>query len=260
LTLQVEEMRVMRQSCGVLLLLGVTLCVATPVQAQSGSDMRRCDGATASTVASGTVHGLLRMPDPGSLTLLGAAAGAAVAARPADRRVTDAFRNDPDLRPVFRPGATIGSMPFEAGAAAALMSIGRTSGHPCLASLGSDLLQAQLVGAAWTIAVKELVRRDRPEGTGFSFPSGHTATAFASATVFQRRFGWKAGIPAYAVASYVAASRVNMQRHYLSDVIVGAAVGVVAGRTVTVGRQRWEIGPIATTSGAGVGFSLLPSR
>ena len=75
---------------------------------------------------------------------------------------------------------------------------------------------------------KQATRRSRPEGTGYSFPSGHTTVTFASATVLQRHFGWKVGLPAYAVASYVAASRVEMKRHYLSDVAFGAALGIVA--------------------------------
>jgi hypothetical protein len=250
----------MRQSWGIVLLVGMTLCTSSPADAQSTEINRGCNSAPASPLVSGTLHGIVRMPDKGSLAILGAGAGAALAAHQADTRVSNALRDEPDLRPIFKPGATLGGMPFEVGAAAALMSIGHSAGHPCLASLGSELLQAQFVGAAWTVAVKQLARRDRPEGTGFSFPSGHAATAFASATVIQRRFGWKAGIPAYAVASYVAASRVDMQRHYLSDVIVGAAVGMVAGRSVTVAGHQLEIGPIATTSGAGVGFSLLPSR
>ena len=51
-----------------------------------------------------------------------------------------------------------------------------------------------------------------------------------------------------------------MQRHYLSDVVFGAAVGIVAGRTVTVGGHQFEIGPMAASGGAGVGLSLLPSK
>jgi len=250
----------MRRSWGVAVLVGIMLCGASPAHAQASADSRGCQAASASSLTTATLRGMTRLPDTGSLAILGAAAGAALAAHQSDTQVTDAFRGNPELRPVFKPGAAIGGMPFEVGAAAALMSLGHASSHPCLSSLGSELLQAQLVGAAWTIAVKELVRRDRPEGTGYSFPSGHAATAFASATVLQRRFGWKAGIPAYAVASYVAASRVDMQRHYLSDVIVGAAVGMVAGRTVTVGGHSLAVGPLATTSGAGIGFSLLPSR
>ena len=122
------------------------------------------------------------------------------------------------------------------------------------------LLVVIVMSAATQAAAQNWVEH-RPEGAGYSFPSGHAATAFASATVLQRRFGWKAGIPAYAVATYVAASRVDMQRHYLSDVVFGAAIGIVAGRTVTVGGHEFEVGPMATGSGgAGIGFSLLPSK
>jgi hypothetical protein len=82
--------------------------------------------------------------------------------------------------------------------------------------------------------------------------------AFASATVLQRHFGWKAGIPAYAVASYVAASRVQTQRHYLSDVAFGAALGIVAGRTVSVGHGRQlMLTPMALHGGGGAVFSLI---
>ena len=248
-----------RQSWGVVLLTISAVCGAAPAQAQSLEAGRGCTAAA--PVVSGTLRSLARLPDKGSIAVLGVGAAGALAAHGADSAVTERFREQPDLRPVFKPGATIGGMPFEVGAAAAIMSIGHSANHPCLVSLGSELLQAQLVGAAWTIGIKQVVQRDRPEGTGYSFPSGHSATAFASATVLQRRFGWKAGIPAYAVASYVAASRVDMQRHYLSDVVFGAAIGIVAGRTVTVGKHDFEIGPIATSGGgAGIGFSLLPSK
>lgn len=244
-----------QQSWGVVLLTVGALCGAVPAQAQSLESGRGC--TPAAPVVSGTLRSLVRMPDKGSLAILGTGAAAALAAHGSDTRLSDAFSSQSDLRPVFKPGATLGGLPFEVGAAAAIMSLGRSTGHPCLASLGSELLQAQFVGATWTYAAK-LVGRDRPDGTNYSFPSGHSATAFASATVLQRRLGWKAGIPAYAVASYVAASRVQMQRHYLSDVLMGAAVGIVAGRTVTVGGHKLEIGPLATNGGAGIGFSLLP--
>ena len=113
------------------------------------------------------------------------------------------------------------------------------------------------MGEGLTIAIKQATRRARPEGSGYSFPSGHTTVSFASATVLQRHFGWKVGIPAYAVATYVAASRVEMKRHYLSDVAFGAALGIVAGRTVKVGRQQWMITPIGTENGAGAGFTWV---
>lgn len=50
--------------------------------------------------------------------------------------------------------------------------------------------------------------------------------------MLQRHYGLKAGIPAYAVATYVAASRLHDNRHYLSDVIFGAGIGIATGRAV----------------------------
>jgi membrane-associated phospholipid phosphatase len=84
---------------------------------------------------------------------------------------------------------------------------------------------------------------------------------FASATVLQRHVGWKAGIPAYAVASYVALSRVQMQKHYLSDVAFGAALGILAARTVTIGHgQGLQMAPLAAAGGAGVSFTWIGKK
>ena len=78
-----------------------------------------------------------------------------------------------------------------------------------------------------TFSLKEIVGRERPDGVGFdSFPSGHTSTTFQSASFIQRRYGWKYGIPAYALAGFTGFSRINADRHYLSDVLVGAAIGI----------------------------------
>ena len=122
-------------------------------------------------------------------------------------------------------------------------------------------MRAQLVAQGLTFALKRTTRRRRPEGKGFSFPSGHTTVSFASATVLQQHFGWKIGLPAYAVASYVAASRVQMKRHYLSDVTFGAALGIMAGRTVSIGHgRRLLITPMATDGGAAAGFTWVGRR
>jgi membrane-associated phospholipid phosphatase len=85
---------------------------------------------------------------------------------------------------------------------------------------------------------------------------------FASATVLQRNFGWKVGVPAYGVATYVAASRIQDKRHFLSDVAFGAAIGIAAGRTVTVGRGdgRFALAPMAAPGGGGVSFSWVGNR
>ena len=65
-------------------------------------------------------------------------------------------------------------------------------------------------------------------------------------------------IAAYAIAAYVAASRLSDNRHYLSDVVFGAAVGTIGGRTVTRhGRETWTFGPAAVPGG---GFVIVASR
>jgi membrane-associated phospholipid phosphatase len=110
-----------------------------------------------------------------------------------------------------------------------------------------------------TAGLKFTVRRTRPdESSRTSFPSGHTSGAFATATVLKRRYGWKAGIPAYGAASFISLSRLNENKHYLSDIVFGAAVGFMAGRTVTIDRGRTHISlsPMAAPGGAGIQFTL----
>jgi membrane-associated phospholipid phosphatase len=177
-----------------------------------------------------------RLPSRDNATWLMVGAGAALGTHGADRSVSSKWSStDTDA---FRPGAILGGTPFSLGAAFATYVIGRSSNNLRVTELGSDLVRSQVLSQVITIGVKQTARRVRPDGTSFSFPSGHTAAAFATATVLQEHFGWKVGIPAYAVGAYVAASRVQMKRHYLSDVAFGAALGIVAGRTVTFGRRH----------------------
>jgi membrane-associated phospholipid phosphatase len=96
-----------------------------------------------------------------------------------------------------------------------------------------DMLDAAVVSAVWSGAVKVVVGRERPDGSDDnSFPSGHTSNAFAMATVFERHYGWKLAVPAYALAGLMGVSRLNEDRHWLSDVVAGATIGYVVGRTV----------------------------
>jgi len=81
---------------------------------------------------------------------------------------------------------------------------------------------------------KYIARRTRPYGTDpLSFPSGHTSSAFATAAVLHGHYGWKVGVPSYAFATYVGSSRLAQNRHFLSDVVFGAGIGLAAGRATT---------------------------
>lgn len=81
-----------------------------------------------------------------------------------------------------------------------------------------------------TYILKYAINKPRPEGAtdGFAFPSGHTAVAFSGASFLQRRYGWEYGIPAYAIAGFVAYSRLEgiHDRHDGWDILGGILVGV----------------------------------
>jgi len=83
-------------------------------------------------------------------------------------------------------------------------------------------------------ALKQVFPEQRPDGSGNdSFPSGHTATAFAAATSILERRGPEEGIPALALASFVGLARVEADKHYWYDAVAGAALGAGAGLLIT---------------------------
>jgi membrane-associated phospholipid phosphatase len=117
-----------------------------------------------------------------------------------------------------------------------------------LASKDDELLRNAAVMAAGTavsyglaLGLKYAVKRDRPfvtypdefkDKTGhdysdsYSFPSGHTTTAFATATALTLDYPkWYVIVPSYAYAGTVAYSRMHLGVHYPSDVLTGAIIG-----------------------------------
>ena len=174
---------------------------------------------------------------------------AALAFAPVDRQVSDAVRGHADG--FGKAGEIIGSP----------LVIGALSGGLILGSLATDnsrfrgyaftLSQGLIVATTVTSAAKLAVRRTRPnEENHWSFPSGHAADTFALATVSLHYYGWKAGVPLYALASLVAASRVEQGKHFPSDVLVGATIGYIAGRAAIRGAQHVSVG----ASGGGIQF------
>jgi membrane-associated phospholipid phosphatase len=178
----------------------------------------------------------------------------AMGAHSFDHRIAQSGWGRGTARDIFGPGEIAGGAVVQSTTALGTYLIGRAFGKPRVARIGGELIRAQLVGQSVTQAIKLSVGRTRPDGSTLSFPSGHTSATFATATVLQREFGWKAGLPAYAVASWVAASRMHAERHYLSDVVMGATIGILAGRAVTVGTDntRFAISPAAVPRGAGI--------
>lgn len=194
--------------------------------------------------------------------IVGIGGAAAFAAHPGDRQVTSSFAGSHTVDETLDAGSVIGGGIVQFSAALGTYTIGRMTGKNEVAHLGADLFRAQVVTGVLTQGIKFAADRTRPDGSNYSFPSGHTSSAFATAAVLQRHYGWKVGLPAYALAGYVGGSRLAENRHYLSDVIFGAAIGIIGGRAVTFGHgsHQFALTPIAVPGGAGVGLVHIGSH
>jgi membrane-associated phospholipid phosphatase len=119
-----------------------------------------------------------------------------------------------------------------------------------------ELALASTITLATVYTLKPIVNRQRPDGGSRSFPSGHTAIAFAGAGFLHRRYGWAYGIPAYVVGAFVGYSRVQSKRHYTSDVLAGGAIGIASNLLVTKRYRGLRLAPTQTGSGPGLALYL----
>lgn len=139
------------------------------------------------------------------------------------------------------------------GVAAAIYSAGIAADAPGYAALGEELGEALVIADSATLVLKEVVGRGRPYQTGSnsryrpfqfrdgydSLPSMHTASSFAMAHVAaSRTTGLPGKIAYYAAAALAGFSRVYQGKHWATDVLLGAAIGELAGDAVTRYRAR----------------------
>ena len=199
----------------------------------------------------------LHLPSKENLFWTGVGGGLALAVHPADESVNQAMVESDFAHSFFKFGSYLGEIYTLLPASVIVYAVGRAKDQPKVSHLGMDLLQALAVSEAIVNALKFSTQRERPDGSNkLSFPSGHAADTFAFATALERHLGWKGAVPAYIFASYVAISRLPDNRHWLSDVVFGSSVGIIAGRTVT--RHGREF-PVAVTSVPG-GFAIVYIR
>tara|TARA_B100000029_G_C17578474_1_gene958881 strand:+ start:912 stop:1625 length:714 start_codon:yes stop_codon:yes gene_type:complete len=104
-------------------------------------------------------------------------------------------------------------------------------GEPKLSEKMEFATLAMITNVVVTEGMKRGFGRKRPNGNCCkSFPSGHTSHSFTIATIVNELYGDQIGIAAYCLAALVATSRINDNKHYLSDVIFGAGLGTAVGR------------------------------
>ena len=179
---------------------------------------------------------------------------------------------DDDLQNSFQPNALFGDTgndiigwtlsPYTIGGVSIITWIvAANTHHPKLALTGRALSEALLLSMGIDVITKLSFRRQRPDGGNFGFPSAHATAAFTAAGVLTTFYGWKAGVPSYALASLVSISRVDSYKHFLSDVVMGAVLGSVIG----VGTARFHkkehpnffLTPQVSRNNASIGFTYI---
>jgi hypothetical protein len=105
----------------------------------------------------------------------------------------------------------------------------------------SMLLQAEALMIAMVRPLKYFTNEIRPDGGSHSFPSGHTAQAFLAATFLHKEFGHKSAwysVAGYTMATAVGTCRMISNRHWASDVLVGAGLGILSTNLVYFGHKH----------------------
>lgn len=107
------------------------------------------------------------------------------------------------------------------------------------------LVKSEAIMAALTFSFKSITKVSRPDDSNdYSFPSGHTAQAFATATFMAKEYGDKNiwySIGAYGMATTVGAMRILNNRHWVSDVLAGAGIGILSTNLAYLTHQyKWK--------------------
>ena len=160
-----------------------------------------------------------------------------------DRNTASSLNENRTRLAVSRDISYAGSI-YSAGAiVTAAYLIGRGTSNPHLRETGKLAAEALIDSAIVDSVFKEITQRPRPREDfgrgrfftgGNSFPSGHSAAAWSVATVFACQYKDEPVIHygAYAAATAVGISRFTARKHFLSDVLVGGAMGYGIGRYV----------------------------
>lgn len=187
---------------------------------------------------------------PNLIALAGAGAASAVLhTTRADDDIADYFADHKTFDTFSQQSLYIIGSPYTQFGATALWYV-------LEAEYGSDpgrrravtMFSALTINAGVTGALKLAAHNHSPNGKDWAWPSGHTSSSVTVASVLHEFYGWKVGLPAYAVSGVVAWRMMAEGDHWASDVVFGAVLGWVVGHTVA-GRD----GPAAIA-----GWELVP--
>ncbi|HEU4725438.1 MAG TPA: phosphatase PAP2 family protein [Candidatus Eisenbacteria bacterium] len=177
------------------------------------------------------LHGVAQ---PRTLTVLAVgavAAGASLIVENPKRQAalfeSGGFDGPSDIGNEYGSGVTLAAL------SGVFLGTGYLANDRGLKQTGSEMFRSLAYSTLAVTALKVAIHRKRPNGGAYSFPSGHTTTAFAMAPVLASRLGPSAGIPAFILAGATGIGRMEDHKHYLSDVVFGAALGLSIGMAVT---------------------------
>lgn len=174
--------------------------------------------------------------------VLGIGSATATLASVWDKDVDAAIRTNAAFNNALEPGSKFGAFAYMLAGSYGVYLAGRAADRPHIAVVGADLFRSQITTQLWVQGIKFTARRVRPDGSNdVSFPSGHSAAGFAVAAVLTRHYGWKAAVPSVLGAAYIGAARIHDNKHYLSDVTFGAAMGFAGARTVMLSHGRYNV-------------------
>ena len=227
-------------------LLSLLLIVPTLASAQTLSE-RPCGPSEVlhdtGIEAKGFGHGITQIPKamvrPKNLAWeLPVAAATGLLITKVDSPLNDRVRSLSFERSAGRISNLAWGLEFASGAAAYAAGCGHHNHY--LRDTGLKSLEAMGAAGATDFVLKEAFDRQFPYtpgstgkfwGGGRSFPSGHSATSFAFASVIAHRYPHKAWVKwgAYGLAAAVSGSRFPAHKHFASDIFVGATLGYVTG-------------------------------
>jgi membrane-associated phospholipid phosphatase len=121
---------------------------------------------------------------------------------------------------------------YAPAAAVYLLNLAGVKGKNNVINQTALLIKSEVLMTAIVFPLKRISGVPRPDsGQRTSFPSGHTAQAFVAATFLHKEYGHRSmwySIGGYSVATFIGVMRVLNNRHWASDVLVGAGIGILS--------------------------------
>ncbi len=176
--------------------------------------------------------------NPLNLIILAGAGGASIAvAQHQDEDTGEFFDENHHFGQGWRDALSFAGSPATHFVLAGLWyTVGAVKQDDKTYEVGKTLIDALIINGLSTSLIKIVSNRESPNGEEQAFPSGHTSSSVTFATVMHEAYGPWVGVPLYGLSALVAIERLDDGEHWISDVVFGAALGLVVGHTVASGR------------------------